>query len=231
MKKKIIIVVSIIIIFLVGIIGYMVVKDINEENKLKDELNYINELVNEENIDTEKINTVLNRTVTNDDYKVVETSYKEYLKDSFDCMVKITDTINDERLINILTADNYKNDGPEFTSSKKYLEEAKQTLIENKDKYYDYLTEEKAMSYIEDKNLDEYYINLYKEELVGNIEEEKNDKTVENSINDIINIIDTSQEILTFLNENKNSWEIEDNQIVFDTTDLNNKYNELINKL
>lgn len=231
MKNKIIIIVVIIVLLLATVIGYIVIKNLNEEEKLRKELEYINELVTEENIDIDKINTALNRNITSDDYKVVESSYKEYLKDIFDCMKKITDTINDERLVNVLTANNYKNDGPEFLSSKKYLEEAKQILIENKNKYYEYLSEQKAMSYIENKNLDEYYINLYKDELVGSIYEEKNDKTMESSINEIIDIIDVSQEVLTFLSNNKNSWEVKDNQIIFDDENLSSKYSELINKL
>lgn len=46
-------------------------------------------------------------------------------------------------------------------------------LEEYKNKYYEYLTEEKAMSYLNTKDLDSYYVDFYKNEIVGYIETEK----------------------------------------------------------
>ena len=64
MKKVITIILIIIFIFVVAI-GALAIKDIIEENKLRDESETLLELTNAEEYDDNKINEVLNRTVTN----------------------------------------------------------------------------------------------------------------------------------------------------------------------
>ena len=63
-------------------------------------------------------------------------------------------------------------------------------LEEYKNKYYEYLTEEKAMSYLNTKDLDSYYVDFYKNEIVGDIQTEKNDTTVKESIESIISLFE-----------------------------------------
>ena len=231
MKKKILIGVGILLVLIIGIIGYFVVIDLKQEEKLNNELDELNLLVNEENIDVEKVEEMLNRTVTTGDYKVVETSFKAYLSDAFDSIFQIVDILNDDRLVNILTADNYSKDGPDFIETKAYISETKTKLEELKNSYYSFLTEEKAMSYIEDKGLDSYYVDLYREEYVGDMNSANEDRTVEESINQIIELLNNSEEIIDFLSTNSNSWEIEDELIIFDTEQLSNQYLDLLNKI
>ena len=223
MKKKIFIGIGIIVAIIVAIIAFMVVSDLKQESKLKEEMSYIDELVNKENVDKDEVNKVLERTTTKKDYQVVEKAYKNYLKDCFDNMLKIADILQDERITKSLTAENYKEDGPNFTQTKEYLLKTKAQLEEYKTKYAEFFTEEKAMSYINDKGLDSYYTDLYKNEIIGDIEKEGEDKTVENSINDVIEMLHT-------LSTNRNSWSIEDDNIVFTKDSLANKYDELISR-
>lgn len=231
MKKKILIGLGVLLVVIIGAIGYVVVSDSKQEEKLKNELEELNTLINEENIDVDKVKKMLNRTVTTGDYKVVETSFKAYLSDAFDSVFQMLDILNSDKLVSILTAENYQNDGPEFTETKAYITETKTKLEELKNSYYSFLTEEKAMSYIEDKGLDSYYVDLYREEYVGDIDTSNEDKTVEDSINQIIELLNVSEEIINFLSENSNSWHIEEDVIVFNTDELSNKYNELLNKI
>lgn len=231
MKKKIFIGIGSIVAIIVAIIAFMVVSDLKQESKLKEEMAYIDELVNKENVDKDEVNKVLERTTTKKDYQVVEKAYKNYLKDCFDNMLKIADILQDERITKSLTAENYKEDGPNFTQTKEYLLKTKSQLEEYKTKYAEFFTEEKAMSYINDKGLDSYYTDLYKNEIIGDIEKEGEDKTVENSINDIIEMLHTSEDVINFLSTNRNSWSIEDDNIVFTKDSLANKYDELISRL
>lgn len=231
MKKKILIGVGVLLILIIGVIGYFVVSDLKQEEKLKNELDELNLLVNEENIDVDKVKEMLNRTVTTGDYKVVETSFKEYLSDAFDSVFQIVDILNDDKLVSILTVENYQSDGPNFIETKAYITETKTKLEELKNSYYSFLTEEKAMSYIENKGLDSYYVDLYKEEYVGDMKTANEDKTVEESINQIIELLNGSEEAINFLTENSSSWHIEEDLIVFDTDELSNEYLDLINKI
>lgn len=231
MKKKILIGVGVLLVLIIGVIGYFVVSDLKQEEKLKNELDELNLLVNEENIDVDKVKEMLNRTVTTGDYKVVETSFKEYLSDAFDSVFQIVDILNDDKLVSILTVENYQSDGPNFIETKAYITETKTKLEELKNSYYSFLTEEKAMSYIENKGLDSYYVDLYKEEYVGDMKTANEDKTVEESINQIIELLNVSEEVINFLTENSSSWHIEEDLIVFDTDELSNEYLDLINKI
>lgn len=230
MKKKIIIAVVVIVALIIGVLGYMVISDMGQEEKLKTELSEINDLANAENIDMDEINKRLDRTVTTGDYAKVEDAFKSYLRDNFDNSIEIANLINDERITTLLTADNYKTDGKEFTESKSFILTTKQKLEECKEKYSEYMTKEKAMSYIEDKGLDSYYVDLYEQEYVGDMESVK-DTTVEDSIDEIISLLDTSEKVLNLLSNNQDTWNVEGDNIVFSNDSIRNQYDELINSI
>lgn len=230
MKKKIIIAVVVIVALIIGVLGYMVISDMGQEDKLKTELSEINDLANAETIDMDEINKRLDRTVTTGDYAKVEEAFKSYLRDNFDNSIEIADLINDERITTLLTADNYKTDGKDFTESKNYISTTKQKLEECKEKYSEYMTKEKAMSYIEDKGLDSYYVDLYEQEYVGDMDSAK-DTTVEDSIDEIISLLDTSEKVLNLLSNNQDTWNVEGDNIVFSNDSIRNQYDELINSI
>ena len=230
MKKKIIIAIVVIVVAIIGVLGYMVISDMGQEDKLKTELSEINDLANAETIDMDEINKRLDRTVTTGDYAKVEEAFKSYLRDNFDNSIEIADLINDERITTLLTADNYKTDGKDFTESKNYISTTRQELEECKEKYSEYMTKEKAMSYIEDKGLDSYYVDLYEQEFVGDMDSAK-DTTVEDSIDEIISLLDTSEKVLNLLSNNQNAWNVEGDNIVFSNDSIGNQYDELINSI
>ena len=231
MKKKILIIVGIIILIVIGVIAYFVITDLQQEDKLTAELQEISNLVNSQNIDIDQINERLDRTVTRGDYAVVEQSFKQYLKDNFDVSMKIADILNDEKLTTILTADNYKQDGKDLKKKKNYISTTRDQLETYKTEYKDFFTEDKVMSYINDKNLDSYYTDLYKQELVGDIESDNETEVVESAINDVIGILDIYEEVINFLVDNQNSWNVQDDTIEFTSESLQNQYNSLIDKL
>lgn len=231
MKKKVLIAVLIIIVIAIGVIGYFVFSDMIQEDKLKTELTEIYQLTNSETIDMNAINERLNRTITKGDYAIVEEAFKTYLKDNFNNSIEIANILNDEKLTSLLTVENYKEDGKDFTESKNYITTTKATLENCKEKYTEFLTEEKAMSYINDKGLDSYYTDLYKEEFIGDMETAESDGIVEKSIDEVISILNTSEEILNLLSENKDSWEIYEDTIVFSSESLSDEYNELVDTL
>ena len=230
MKKKILIIVGSIILAFAILIGYFVVQDFKQEDLLKEELDSISEIAYDYSKHDE-IEKMLNRTVTKDDYKKVEKAYKKYITDIYNNIIDINNVINDEELTKALTVENYKNDGPSFIITKSYLNKAMKDLEEYKNKYYEYLTEEKAMSYLNTKDLDNYYVDFYKNEIVGDIETEKNDTTVKESIESIISLLNASYNVIDYLSNNKDSWTIENDTILFDTEKDLNEYNELLAKV
>ena len=231
MKKQIWIPLLVVIVIVIGVIGYFVISDLGQEEKLMTELDELNTLVNSENIDMNQIKERLNRVVTKGDYATVEKAFKQYLSDSFDNAIRISEILNDEKITQSLTAENYKEDGPDFVATKEYLTNTKQELNERKTNYEGFFTEEKAMSYINDKGLDSYYTDLYRNELVGDIESEDVADEVEPAIDEIIAILDKTEQIINFLSEHKDDWQIEDDNIVFTTENLSEQYNTLISEL
>ena len=232
MKKKILIAIGIIAILIVAIIAFMAVSDMIQEKKLMEEFTYVDGLTEKEDHETDEIKEALERVITKGDYGKVETSYKQYLKDVYGNMENISKILDDEKITNSLTSENYKEDGPDFVTTKKYLTETKKSLEEGKNKYYELLTEDGAMKYIKEQNLDSYYEDLYKNEIKVYInQEERDDKTVEESINDVISVLSTSEKIINFLSENKGKWEIEEDSIVFETQKLSDEYDKLTSEI
>lgn len=229
--KKVIITIAIIIVVLFIGIGYFVLSDMRQEKALNEELEQISDLTNVENIDVNAINEKLDRTVTKGDYAVVEQSIKQYLKDVLNNNIQIAKILNDEKITNILTAQNYKENGKDFIETKKYIKETIEKLENYKNEYSNFFTESKVMSYINNKGLDSYYIQLYKEDLASDIEAQKIDEIVENSIDEVISILKDSRDVIDFLSENSKAWEIQNEKILFTTQSLSNKYNELISKI
>ena len=80
---------------------------------------------------------------------MVERAYKNYISDILKNMKNIAQVLNEEQITQSLTVENYKTDGPDFTKTKKYLTSTIQKLEEYKSEYKEFLTQEKAMEYIE----------------------------------------------------------------------------------
>lgn len=228
MKKKIIIAIIVIVIAVIGVLGYMVISDLGQEEKLNQEFSEIADLSNVENINTDELNKRLDRTVTTGDYAKVEVALKSYLKDTLKISEGIMKVLNDERITNLLTLDNYKNDGTEFTESKKFIEDTRGQLEDDKNKLSELLTKEKAMSYIENEKLDSYYVDIYEKEFAEEIAT-IDDESLEKSLDEIIEILNISEKVLNLLSENPNSWTLTDENIVFSNESLANQYDELIN--
>lgn len=231
MKKKVLIVLLIIIVIALVGVGYFVFTDMQQEEKLKTELSELNDLVNAENIDMDAVNEKLDRRITTGDYEKVEDAYKSYLRDNFDNSIQIANILNDEKITTLLTVENYESDGKDFIESKEYITNTRTTLEECKNKYTEFLTEEKAMSYINDKGLDSYYTDLYKNEFIGDMSSATKDTIVQDSIDEVITILNTSEEVLNLLSENQNNWEIDEENISFNNESLSNQYDELVNSL
>ena len=231
MKKKVLIVLLIIIVIALVGVGYFVFTDMMQEDKLKTELSELNDLVNAENINMDAVNEKLNRRITTGDYEKVEDAYKSYLRDNFDNSIQIANILNDEKITTLLTVENYESDGKDFTESKEYITNTRETLEECKAKYTEFLTEEKAMSYINDKGLDSYYTDLYKNEFIGDMSSASKDTIVQDSIDEVITILNTSSEVLNLLSANQSAWEIDGENISFNSESLSNQYDELVKSL
>ncbi len=234
MKKgvKIAIIVGVIVLIVALAGGYFFMNDVAQKAKMLEEFAQIEQLTESQDFNMEALNEKTSNIVTTGKYAAVERAAKKYASDLFQTAFNIKTYMEDEKLVKLLTAENYKNDGPEFVETKKYISETKQKLEEDKKQMLSYLEESKINSYIEAETTEEYYVNLYKELAAQDIEiseEEKNE--FEKSINSVISLLDTANEVVDFLIANKGKWQIQGNQIAFATNQLVETYNGFLAKL
>lgn len=232
MKKAIIgVIIAIILVAAIGI-GILVVNDFRQEDILRQEMLEFENLTRAENIDLEQIDQRIRELKTTGDYGILEKAMKDYLADVVNVSVDIANILNDERIVNALTPENYQEDGPDFVQTKQFLEESKTNLEQYKSEVLQLLTNEGAMSYIENKNLDDYYVDLYKEiALSEDSALDENNAEIEASLDEATRILDIESQVINFLSENQNSWEFEGDTIMFNNETLQNQYNDLISQI
>lgn len=231
-KKKIIfIVIGIIILVLLGIFGYMVVDEMNQTNKLIVEVDEISQMFNQTSIDYGAIEQKLTTNVSKGDYLVVEKAVKQYLSDGLTSMKELQEIVDDDRITTLLTIENYSEDGPDFVNTKEYIQNTRTTLENLKNQFISYTTQEKMDEYISDKGLDEYYIELYNELMGGDKIMQSDIEELESSLDSIINMLDNTEIVIDFLIENKDSWQVQGENIMFFSNELVNEYNELTSNI
>ena len=234
MKKnvKIIIIAGVIILAIALVGGYFFINDMKQKEKLVDELSQIEEMTKSGEFDMEKLNEKTSNIVTTGKYAKVEKAAKNYASDVFNKANEIKTVLEDEKMAQLLTASNYKTDGPEFVETKKYLSETKEKLQNFKTEMFGYLEDGKISSYIEAETTDSYSIELYKELLKEDIEmPESERKEMEQAIDKVASMLDIAEEIINFLVENKGQWQVQGEQIVFNSNSLVQKYNGFLTKL
>ena len=228
MKKKIILVAIIIVLAIVGVVGYMLASSLMQEITLRKEADTIGKLdITKDSIDME--------VKTKGDYGVVEKTMKEYMNTYGTTCKELMDILQDDQMGKILTAENYKNDGKEFVKTKEYITKTKTDFNEKINKLIEMSSEEKMMEGIKEKQLEESYVELYKEIMLGNEIKEDLQEVVselEEASKAINNRLEVEEKIINLLVENKNKWNVNDNgEIEFETQKLVDEYNNLISSL
>ena len=229
MKKKILIAVAVIAILVIGVIVFFVISDLQQEAKFNDEMLALEEIMNTDELDFDAIYAKTDVIVTKGDYGVVEEAIKNYIKDTSSIAEKIIDTMNSEEFGTILTIENFEKDGKEFTESKEFITTTRETLEQCKEEYEQQFSEEKMMSYINDKGLDEYYVELYKNE-IATVSEEDN-QTVQESIDQVIDLLDKVEDAIDYLIENEDDWNIINGSLMFLDQDKLDEYQEILSKI
>ena len=85
--KKVLIGVGVFVALVVILLTIVIVKDLKQEEKLRQELNEIDSLINFSDFDYDTVNERLGKTISSGDYLVVEKAAKKYLKDTIDIIL------------------------------------------------------------------------------------------------------------------------------------------------
>ena len=229
MKKKILITLAVLVIIVVGIIAFFVVSDIQQEKKFNDEMLALENMMNTDELDFEAIYEKTDLIVTKGDYGIIEKAIKSYIKDTALVAEKIIDAMNSEEFGTIISIENFEEDGKEFTESKEFIKTTRENLEQYKEDYGNQFDEEKIMSYINDKNLDEYYVDLYKNEVLT-VSQEDN-QTVQDSIDQVIDLLDKMEDVIDYLIENKDDWNVIDGSLMFLDQDKLDEYQDILSRI
>lgn len=230
MKKKNVIILISAVFIIITLIAIFVVKDLRQEKTLRDEIASIQELAGSEQMDMDAVYEKLGHIVTTGDYAKVEKAVKNYMADNFNNAITIAEALNDEVLTNALTAENYMSDGPDFVKTKLLLNDLKERLTNAKEEMKRLSEDETVMSYLKDKE-DSYYVDLYKE-IIGEEESASEDAIeIEQSIDEVLDMVAVEQSVIDFLSENKGQWTVQDGIIAFSDEALNVQYNQLLLEL
>ena len=230
-KKKTIVLISIIAILLLSIIVKLST-DFYKENKLKEEIKEIVRLINTNPENNEKIYELLNRTVIKKGkYNIVETSLKKYYKELYSDYSNLLFIIDDENFTNYLSETSLRENRPSFINTKNNIEntynqiDALYTEVENEVKEISI-----KLPYISEYNLSTYYKELYLSliddnlgaEFINNLEKEKNKAKDKLAI---------YEEAIQYLSTYNNEWSIKNGVIEFKDISYKTEYEIIMNKL
>ena len=227
--NKVILTILLILVIFVVAIGIIYGGRIINKAKLDRELE---NLVNSGSSSEKLENTT---TVTSGEFAVVEETVKEYFKEYSNLRQQFMERVNDSKLQSILTPENYEQDGPEFTESINYINTAKKEFNNIADELLNLLSTENIETRIQDKDIGDYYKDLYKGYFIDNNDLSSTfQETYQDTLDDrtlMNNLYDNEIEILSFLTENKEHWEVLDNKLTFDDQELANTFNNMKSNL
>ncbi len=224
LKRKVIIGVGIVLSLIIIVGAVLIVRELNAEKILKEEVNKITNL----DFTTDEIDMHIKTTK---DYAVVEKTIKDFWNEYHTLAREIIELTNNDKLKNILSIENYELDGKEFTSTKEYISTTQSKIGENIHKIITLTSKESIENAIKDKNLSSYYVDLYNELMVDyDIEDDiaTTVKELEDLQSHIDEVFTYYNKVIDFLIKNQNSWTINNKKLEFTNESLANQYNALI---
>lgn len=225
--KKFFIIFCIIILDSFLLVGFLVIRDGVSLSKLNKEVRELNKL------DFKKDN--FNRRIkSSGGYYIVEKTIKDYLNNCSNKTKKIIALTEEDELKNILSYDNYSNDGSNFDRSINYLEKSKNVFNNDVNNLQKFLDKNIIYNYGNDQIKDDYYLDQYRNIMINGDLSVKLDNLDSYLIKlkENMNIIyDTSIEVLNYLKLYKDDWKLEDGEIKFKTQEMYDYYSQLTSKI
>lgn len=222
-KKKVGILISVVILCVTLVVGYLTIGYTYQEYRLKEEINKLSVL----DISKDKFNT---KYVTLGDYRIVEKSIKEYLNEYASCMQEINSLVNNNKITKLLSYDNLNTEN--YNDSIDYVNNSLDIINKDIDKLIDLSEEESIRNYILKYDLDKYYVDLYNDYMFSDeISSKFNlDSDYLLKYREAVNTkLSACSDVFKFLNENSDdNYSFEDGEIKFKTNELLDQYNQYI---
>lgn len=224
-KKRVGILISVVILFVIVIVGYLTIGYTYQEYKLKKEISKITKL----DIRKDKFNS---KIVTIGDYRKVEKAIKDYLNEYAVNLQEINNLVNEEKFTKIISYDSLNSDN--YGDSINYVSSSLDIINKDIDRLIEMCSEESIRNYILQYDIDKYYVDLYNDLMLSDDVSNKLSLSIdylENYKKYINHKLSACFEIFTFLDKNKDNYSLEDGEIKFKSNDLVNQYNGFIDKI
>lgn len=222
--RKILFVVSFIVIDLLLLGSIFVIRDFTGKRILENEVNALVELdFSKDNYNTE--------IKSSGDYAVLEKAIKKYLDDYATEVQYVLRVRYDQELNNMLDIDNIIYDGPMFNESIEYVDLLQNNFNYSVDLLMDRVSTEEINKYIYNYDVDNESIELYsnlllKSNLISKIEE--NQLSLTKKRIEINGYIDSIKNVLVFLKNN--SYSVIDGEVIMTDPNMQEEYYKLISE-
>ena len=233
-KKKVIITVVVILVLILLVAGGFIFYHGNQTGKLIAEVNKLSE-IQMTNADGTLVEEPIDMEIkTTGSYAVVEETFKNYMNEIVTDTQALVDALDQEKIMNLVSIDNMKEDGPDFINSKEEITTMRDAISNYVAKMESLANEETLLSRIDDKDIGEYYKELYRQLAT----DEESGVSLKDAIDDLktneeeaVQALNDLESIFNFLSDNKAKWQIEDGQIVFITQSAYDEYINLMTSL
>lgn len=216
-QKTIIAILVVVAIIVIGVVLFLVYRDISAKNKLTEEINSLSE-------------TNINMEIkTSGQYGIVEKLVKEDFKTYYDSINALRENYDEVANIKALNIENYKNDGPEFNTTLETLNTIKtedQNLIATLN---DLIDETKIDEKASNNGLKGKYVQEYKDILTqikladGVSKIKETDAKFDGYLNSLI-------DVLTYMKDNKDVWFIENDTLKSNSQTFIDEYNKKVDQ-
>ena len=233
-KKKVIITVVVILVLILLVAGGFIFYHGNQTGKLIAEVNKLSE-IQMTNADGTLVEEPIDMEIkTTGSYAVVEETFKNYMNEIVTDTQALVDALDQEKIMNLVSIDNMKEDGPDFINSKEEITTMRDAISNYVAKMESLANEETLLSRIDDKDIGEYYKELYRQLAT----DEESGVSLKDAIDDLktneeeaVQALNDLESIFNFLSDNKAKWQIEGEQIVFTTESSYEEYTNLMESL
>ena len=216
-QKTIIAILVVVAIIVIGVVLFLVYRDISAKNKLTEEINSLSE-------------TNINMEIkTSGQYGIVEKLVKEDFKAYYDSINALRENYDEVANIKALNIENYKNDGPEFNTTLETLNTIKtedQNLIATLNDLIDEtkIDEKAANNGLKGKYVQEYKDILAQIKLADGVNKIKEtDAKFDGYLNSLI-------DVLTYMKDNKDVWFIENDTLKSNSQTFIDEYNKKVDQ-
>lgn len=208
------------VISVVGYVGFNVYKDSQQKALLKEELT----ILSKKTLGKDDFNTEIK---TSGDYSKVEKTIKEYLNKYSEAIKSITE--ESAKIASIQGAV----EKDKLEGRKSEVQEIKTNIDNNVNTLIEMSSEEAIKKEIEKEGLSAKYVDLYKEVMIGNLSKklENEKESMSKAKDQVMELFDKLIATYDYLLEHKDSWDLENNQLVFTNTTHLREYNKLVQEL